>query len=266
MNVGAGRPPAASLSESLGFPEAVVEVGLTHPGLRQTMMNVGGTVSFVVQLDDDRITDLEVEIGFGHRGFEKEVECQPWHRALPYVSRLGYASGVIAETAYCLAVEDRLAWALPDRAIWLRMLVCELARITDHFSRLAGVMTAIGLPEAGRVAQEGEIDASSLLAMATGGGPLAGWVTLGGVARVLPASFAECWPVAKANLTGLLGRFQSMGTSNPTCIRRLRGVAALGRHGSRVSRRRICGRHSCGSALSRLRLSGFRGSGGRVRR
>jgi NADH-quinone oxidoreductase subunit D len=224
----AGSDGTESLSESLGFPETVIEVGLTHPAVRQAMTAVGGTTSFVVQLDDDRITDLEVEIGFGHRGFEKEVESIPWGRGLPYVSRLGYAGGIIAETAFCLAVEERLGCDLPDRAIWLRMLGNELGRATDHFTRLASVMSAIGLGEAEAIAQAGEVEAGALLALATGGGPFGGWVQFGGVAAALPSEFGDRWSAGEARLVQLLSRFVSVGLSNPTCIRRLRGVAALG--------------------------------------
>jgi NADH-quinone oxidoreductase subunit D len=228
VSAGTRRVTEGSLSESLGFPETVVEVGLTHPAVRQSMTAVGGTASFVIQLDDDRITDLEVEVGYGHRGFEKEVENVPWALALPYVSRLGYAGGLIAETAYCLAVENLLGCALPDRAIWLRMLANELARVTDHFSRLANVMSAIGLREAEQVAQAAEVEAGELLARATGDTPLAGWVQFGGVARALPADFGECWSAAQPHLDLLLSRFETVGVSNPTCVRRLRGVAQLG--------------------------------------
>ena len=58
-----------SLSARLGFPETAVEVGFAHPAVRHVMTGVGGSASFLVHLDDDRITDLEVDIGLGHRGF-----------------------------------------------------------------------------------------------------------------------------------------------------------------------------------------------------
>jgi NADH-quinone oxidoreductase subunit D len=220
--------PRESLSESLGFSETVIEVGMTHPGIRHAMTAVGGTTSFLVQLDDDRITDLEVDIGLGHRGFEKEVESIPWDRALPYVSRLGHAAGVIAETAYCLALEELIDLDLPDRAIWLRMLVNEIARVTDHFARLGAVMTSIGLRDGELIAQQGEVEAARLLAFATGGGPLAGWVRIGGVAAALPSEFPERWQVARIRLTESVAHFETVGASNPTCQRRLRDVAPLG--------------------------------------
>ncbi len=223
------RTTSDSLSEALGFPETRIELGMTHPGVRHAMTAAGGTAGFLVRLDDDRITDLEVEIGLGHRGFEKQVEAATYAGALPYVSRLGHAGGVIAETAYCLAVEMLGDITIPDRAIWLRMLVNEAARIGDHFARLAAVMSAIGLQEAGRLAEQGEVESARLLSAATGRGPLEGWSRVGGVASGLPADFGERWSASRARIEERLASFSTIGVSNPTCQRRLRDVAPMSR-------------------------------------
>jgi NADH:ubiquinone oxidoreductase subunit D len=217
-----------SLSERLGFAETIIEFGPLHPGVRHVMTSVGGSASFLVELDDDRITGLEVEIGLAHRGFEKQVESGDWAAALPYVSRLGLASGVLAETAYCLAVESLAGLALPDRAIWLRMLVGELARVSDHWSRLGATMAAIGLQEGARVAATGETRAARALAGATGVGPLEGYVKVGGVSRGLADEFAQGWPTMAVRLMDELEHFERVAVSNPTCVRRLRDVAPLG--------------------------------------
>jgi len=218
---------AETLSEALGFVETVIEVGHSHPGVRRVLAAAGGTVGFLVSLDDERISDLEVEIGIGHRGFEKEVESSPWHRALPYVARLGYAGGLLAEVGYCLAVEELAGVGIPDRAIWLRMLASEIARVSDHFARLAAVSTAIGLPSAESVAQQGEVEAARLLAAVTRRGPLVGWVRLGGVACAPNETFAPRWREMYNVLNATLGRFEAVAIDNPSCQQRLRGVAAF---------------------------------------
>jgi len=217
-----------SLSARLGFPETTIEAGLTHPGIRQTMTTVGGTAGFLVDLDDDRITALEVEIGLGHRGFEYEAERGDWADALPYVARLGLAGGVIAEIAYCTAIESLGGIAIPDRAIWLRMLVSELARISDHFGRLGAVMTAIGLADGLRVANRAEDFAARALASVTGAAPLSGYACPGGVLRPMSKVFEEEWSAIRKQLEQEVERFVKIAAKNPTCVRRLRGVAPLG--------------------------------------
>lgn len=216
-----------SLSARLGFPETTLEVGPTHPATRRVMTGVGGTTSFLVDLDDDRIQALEVGIGLAHRGFEFEVESRDWSDALPYVARLGFASGVLAETAYCLAVEPLAGVALPDRAIWQRMLLGELARIADHFARLAATMGAIGLGEGERVAEAAAERTLRCLRLAAGAGPIEGALCLGGMRAPVSEDFLEGWPVWGKQLDEELAVFDRVAASNPTCIRRLRGVARL---------------------------------------
>jgi NADH:ubiquinone oxidoreductase subunit D len=220
-------PRTPSLSESLGFQETIVEVGMTHPGVRRVLSGVGGTIGFVASLDDDRITSVEIEVGLGHRGFEKEVESRSWAAAYPYLSRLGYGGGLFFELAYCGAVEALQGIALPERAIWLRTLGAELARVSDHFARLAGVAAAVELPAAEHAAQRGAVDTARLLAAALSRGPLAGWIRFGGVASALPDGFAQIWPEARKTLETHLDRFAVVGMRNPGLDRRLRGVGVF---------------------------------------
>ncbi len=228
MSAAPESPASRTLSERLGFPEAVVELGHTHPSVRRAMAGAGGTLSFLVTLDDDRIEALEVEIGLGHRGFEKEVESRPWHEALPYVARLGYASGPIAQVGYCLALERLAGQGVPERATWLRTLVCELARITDHLARIAALSTAIGASAAERVAQHGEVVAMQLLVAAVGGSPLGSWAQPGGVACDLPADFGEVWVRSRSELEAALERIAVLLLDHPTAAERLVDVAPLG--------------------------------------
>lgn len=217
----------STLSSRLGLSETVIEVGLTHPGLRRVLAGAGSTLAFLVTLDDERITDLEVEIGLGHRGFEKEVESGSWLRALPYVHRLGYAGAPIAAIAYCSGLEMLAGLTLPDRAVWLRTLGAELARVTDHWARLAAVAAALELPAAEQIAGQGALQAAALLGSTMGGGPLTDWVRPGGVARGLPEDFGEQWRAARPTLDRTLARFDRLAVRNPTCLLRLRDVAPL---------------------------------------
>jgi NADH:ubiquinone oxidoreductase subunit D len=221
------RSVIPTLSESLGFAETIIEVGHTHPGVRRVLSTVGGTISFLAKLDDQRIVDLEVEIGIGHRGFEKEVENGPWHRALPYVNRLGYASGVMAEIGYCIAVEKLAGMEIPERATWLRMMVSEVARIEDHFARLSAVAVAIGLSVAERTAHQGELRAARFLKCMTARGPLGGWARLGGVASAPTSELEEAWSLAKTEIETIVARFDKVAVGNPSCQKRLREVAVL---------------------------------------
>ena len=220
--------PSRTLSERLGFRAAVVELGHTHPGVRRVMGGVGGTVSFLVTLDDDRIESLELEIGLGHRGFEKEVESRPWREALPYVARLGFGGGPVAEVGYCLALERLAGLEVPARATWLRTLVCELARVVDHLARVSALAAAIGASAAERAVQHGERIAMALLGAALGVPPFGEWTRPGGLLRDLPRDFDVQWKAAQRALEGTLAGIDRLLLAHPAVALRLVDVAPLG--------------------------------------
>lgn len=216
-----------TLSDRLGIRPAIVELGPTHPSVRRVLAGAGGAASFLVTLDDDRIEALEVEIGLGHRGFEKEVESRPWLDALPYVARLGYAAGPIAQIAYCLALERLAGLTVADRTTWQRTLVCELARATDHLARVAALATAIGASRAERIAQEAELVSMALLEASLGGSPLGTWSWPGGVASDLPFGFDERWQAARPRIVGALDALTLLLLEHPSAVQRLVDVAPL---------------------------------------
>lgn len=222
--------PRATLSERLGFRPAVLEIGSTHPAVRRVLAGSGSSAAFLVALDDDRIESLEVEIGQTHRGFEREVESRPWHEALPYVARLGYAAGPIAQLAYCLGIERLMGVEVAAAVRWHRTLVCELARATDHLARVAALATAIGASAAERVAAQAERIASEWLGLAVGGGPLEVWTRPGaGASRA--AAFVRAseqrWATARGRLDGAIDRLAALLLDHPISAARLCDVAPL---------------------------------------
>lgn len=218
---------SATLSDRLGFRPAVIELGPSHPSVRRVLAGAGATTSFLVTLDDDRIEDLAVEIGLGHRGFEKEIESRPFAQALPYVARLGHASGPIAQVAYCLALERLAGIETPARATWIRTLVCELARATDHFARIAALAAALGASAAERAARAGEAGAMGLLTRALGGRLLDPWVRPGGVVHDLPSDFGDALAAGQRGIDEAIGDLHRLLLDQSTVAWRLCEVAPL---------------------------------------
>ena len=75
-----------------------VNMGPSHPATH-------GTVKFLISLDGETIEKLDVEVGYLHRGFEKECEAQAWNGVFPYTDRLDYTASVLNNVGYALAVE-----------------------------------------------------------------------------------------------------------------------------------------------------------------
>jgi len=202
--------------------KSVLRVGPDHPITR-------GAAVFDVTLVGEKIEALEIELGYAHRGFEKECESAGWGGVVPYTDRLNYNSAVLANTAYCLTVEKLLGVRCPPRAEWLRVMAGELARVSDHLARCGRVAAQLGADAAAsrvRDAREFIFDALESL---SGARLLPSYVRIGGVCRDLPDDFAARWPGRCDCLRRLLDDYETLANRNPIFAGRLRGSGVLSR-------------------------------------
>ncbi len=104
-----------------------LNMGPSHPAMH-------GTVRIVLELSGETIVKSDVQIGYLHRGFEKMCERGTWAQVFPYVDRLNYVSPMLNNVGYALAVEKMCDIEVPERCQWYRMILGELARISDHLT------------------------------------------------------------------------------------------------------------------------------------
>lgn len=105
----------------------LLNVGPSHPAMH-------GTVRCVMELSGEAIERVDVQVGYLHRGFEKMCERGTWTQVFPYVDRCNYVSPMLNNVAFALACEKMLGIEVPERCQWYRMILGELARISDHLT------------------------------------------------------------------------------------------------------------------------------------
>jgi NADH dehydrogenase I D subunit len=103
----------------------LVNLGPSHPATH-------GCLRILCALSGETIEAAVAEMGYLHRGFEKDCETHPWQQNIPYTDRLNYVSAMMNNVGFCKAVERLMAVEVPERAVFLRVIVSELNRIIDH--------------------------------------------------------------------------------------------------------------------------------------
>ncbi len=113
-----------------------LNMGPSHPAMH-------GTVRMVLDVEGEKISNVDIQIGYLHRCFEKEAEHATYTQIFPYTDRLNYISPMLNNVGYAMAVEKLLGIdkKIPERAQYIRVIVGEMARISDHMTCLgAGAM------------------------------------------------------------------------------------------------------------------------------
>ena len=198
----------------------ILNMGPSHPASH-------GTVKFVIELDGESIVDLDVQVGYLHRGFEKECESGSWYQAIPYTDRLNYNSAILANLGYCMAVEKLLQVETPERCQYLRVLAGELSRIGDHLTRAGAACLELAAMTPflfGIEARELTWDLQEVLC---GARVTSNFIRIGGVKHDMPASFPAICRENVAKIRALLKDFDDVITENRIFVDRLRGTGFL---------------------------------------
>src|SRR4029434_7906681 len=134
----ATRQPADELQELQG-EKMVLNMGPSHPSTH-------GVLRIVLELDGEIIAKATPDIGYLHRGDEKIAENMTYTQFIPYTDRLDYLAPLANNGAYVLAVEKLLGIEkqLPPRCQFIRVICCELARLSSHLLGLGAFALDIG--------------------------------------------------------------------------------------------------------------------------
>src|SRR5262245_24841171 len=197
-----------------------IQMGPSHPASH-------GTIKINLRLDGETIVDIDVEIGYLHRGFEKMCEQGTWNHVFPYADRLNYASPLLNNVGFALAVEKLAGVTVPDRCQYIRVIVGELSRLTDHLTCLGMAASELGAVSVAFYMLEAREFLYDLVEAITGARLTVTYCRLGGVMKDLPADMAERVRVAFRNTRGVLADCERLLSRNRIFVDRMVGVGTL---------------------------------------
>ena len=102
-----------------------LNIGPSHP-------TTHGVLRLVIEMEGDIITGCDPVLGYLHRGDEKIAETMTYNQFVPYTDRLDYLAPLANNVAYAIAVEKLAGLVMPERCKAIRVLCCEMARISSH--------------------------------------------------------------------------------------------------------------------------------------
>jgi NADH-quinone oxidoreductase subunit D len=130
---------------------SVTEQGLLERDKDTMTLNMGpshpsthGVFRIIMEMDGEVVQSAQPEIGFLHTGIEKTSENKRYVHVIPMTDRLDYLAPPMNNLAFCLTTEKLLGCEIPDRAQYLRVIMCELARMGSHLVWLATHALDIG--------------------------------------------------------------------------------------------------------------------------
>jgi len=197
-----------------------IQMGPSHPAAH-------GTIKFNLKLDGERVVDCDVEVGYLHRAFEKMCEQGTWTQCFPYTDRLNYASPLINNVAFALAVERLLEIDLPERGKFVRVIMSEISRITDHLTCLGMASSEVGATTVAFYMLEAREMLYDLVEAVTGARLTVTWCRVGGVTHDLPLNFKERVVDCFEMLDKVLTDCDKLLSRNRVFIDRMSGIGIL---------------------------------------
>lgn len=202
----------------------VLNMGPSHPATH-------GVLRIVLELDGEEILKATPDIGYLHRGDEKIAENMTYTQFIPYTDRLDYLAPLANNVAYALAVEKLLGIdkKLTERCQYIRVICCEMARISSHLLGLGcyamdcGAMTVFlhTFTEREKI--------YNLCESLTGARFTTSYTRIGGLSRDLPAGWTDQLRKFLHEVVEVVEDVDKMLTRNRIFVDRTRNVGVITR-------------------------------------
>ncbi len=207
-------------ASSLETRDMLLNVGPSHPAMH-------GIIRIITKLEGETIRDIDVHIGYLHRGFEKMSETVSYNGVIPYTDRLNYVSPLINNMGYCMAVEKLLGLTAPERCQYIRVIMSEISRVTDHLTCVGASAMELGAFTVFLYMIKAREYLWELVEAVTGARLTISYCRVGGVKADLPAGFEEKTRKAFVETRNVLKEVDKLLTANRIFVDRMKGTGKI---------------------------------------
>ncbi len=197
-----------------------LNVGPSHPAMH-------GVIQIMVELDGEWIRKADIEIGYLHRAFEKHCESGTYTQCFPYTDRLNYVSPLINNFGFAAAVEKLMGLEVPERCNYIRVIMSEISRITDHLTCIGASAMELGAMSVFLYMMKAREYLYELVENVTGARLTISYGRIGGVKGDLPDEFADQCRGALRKTHEVLEEVDALLTKNRIFYDRMKGTGII---------------------------------------
>lgn len=198
----------------------VLNMGPSHPATH-------GVLRLVLELDGEMIDKADPDVGYLHRGDEKIAESMHYNQFVPYTDRLDYLAPLANNVAYACAVEKLMGWELPERGQALRVLCCEMARISAHLLGVGVFAMDVGAMTVFLYTFNEREKIYNMCEQLTGARFTTSYTRVGGQIRDLPPGFVEALSKFLDELLPVIDETEKLLSKNAIFIGRTQDVGII---------------------------------------
>ena len=215
----------ASLADTQSDDQTmIINMGPQHPSTH-------GVLRLMLELKGETVLRCKPVIGYLHTGMEKTGESLTYMQGGTNVTRMDYASPLNNELVFSMATEKLLGidGDIPERAVWIRMMLSELNRISSHLLFMATNGMDIGAVSMMLYGFREREEVLRFFQKVTGLRMNHNFIRPGGVAADLPAGWRDDVLGLLDALPERLAEYEILMTGQPIWRERLQGVGVITR-------------------------------------
>jgi NADH-quinone oxidoreductase subunit D len=212
---GGGMWPQDDLGDTM-----IINMGPQHPSTH-------GVLRLMMELDGEDVLRIKPVIGYLHTGMEKTGEELTYVQGTTNVTRMDYASNFANELVYSLAVERLLDVEVPERASWIRMMMCELSRMASHLLFQATNGMDIGAVSMMLYGWREREEVLRIFEYITGLRMNCNYIRPGGVAAELPDGWQQRVLDACDTVCAGVAEYDELLSQNPIWLERTVGIGVI---------------------------------------
>lgn len=214
--------PAVAEFQDPSNETMLINLGPHHPSTH-------GVLRVGMQMAGERIVGAMPDVGYLHTGIEKNMEYKTYTKAIALTDRMDYLAPLFNNLGYCLAVERLMDVDVPERAKILRVLLCEVNRISSHLVAVGTNAMDIGAVSMFTYAFREREYALDIFEMVSGARMMTSYFRVGGCALDVPIGFSEKVREFVKMMYMRIDEYKALLDKNPIWIERTQGVGEYSR-------------------------------------